>query len=57
MGLKWTDSEEIALRLQELKPAQDPWALRFLEQIGRFSAKALSCQRMSSSGRAISPTA
>lgn len=31
MSLKWTDSEAIATRLRELKPQQDPWALRFLE--------------------------
>ncbi len=31
MGLKWTDSEEIAIRLLDLMPDQDPLAVRFTD--------------------------
>lgn len=30
-GLKWTDSEEIAIRLHEKMPDQDPLAVRFTD--------------------------
>ena len=30
-GLKWTDSEEIALRLFQQMPEQDPLAIRFTD--------------------------
>jgi FeS assembly protein IscX len=29
--LKWTDSEEIAIRLMEARPEQDPLTVRFTE--------------------------
>lgn len=31
MGLKWTDSEDIALALLEKMPEQDPLAVRFTD--------------------------
>lgn len=30
-GLKWTDAEEIGIRLQEKYPDQDPLAVRFTD--------------------------